>query len=358
MQIAETELNQARSDYDALVNATPNETECIAKASMVVDFKQKTYEALLEQYEAARVREALRANIITVIEPAVFPTRPSQPNIFMNIVLGMIVGLVGGIGLVFLFENLNPRLYTMDQIESVTDLDIIGKIPSIKARGLSGLGKNKLKTNNPAFKESFHKLQTKIYQENTSDQPIKSLLITSAVPGEGKSTIIANLALAMGRAGQKVVIVDCDMRIPTQHKIFSLPNKLGLSSVLSKQSVLVDVLQKSQNPNTWVITSGPIPPNPIELLGSPQMKTMIELLEQKFSYVLIDTPALLPVGDAIVVSTLVDAIVLVARQNHTKEDVLQEACKLLADINTNTIGVIVNEAKHNGTHYYYSGKYT
>jgi non-specific protein-tyrosine kinase len=358
LQIAEADLNQARADYDALVTASPNDAESIAKASLVTDFKQKTYETLLEQYEAARVREAIRANTITIIEPAVLPLSPSQPNLLINIALGVIVGLVGGLGLVFLFENLNPRLYTLDQIETVTELDVIGKIPSVRPKGLSGFRKNTLKTNSSVFKESFHKLQTKIYQQNTTDQTIKSLMITSAVPGEGKSTIIANLALAMGKTGQKVIVVDCDMRIPTQHKIFNLPNKLGLSSLLHQQSMLIDVLQKSHNPNTWVITSGPIPSNPIELLGSPQMKSLIELLVQKFAYVLLDTPALLPVGDAIVLSTLVDAMVLVTRQTYIKEDVLREACKLLTDTDRKIIGVIVNEAKQNGTHYYYSGKYT
>ena len=232
-----------------------------------------------------------------------------------------------------------------------------GKIPSIKAKGLSGIRKSTLKLNSTAFKESFQKLQTKIYQQNSNNQSIKSLLVTSAVPGEGKSTIVSNLALAMGKAGQKVILVDCDMRIPTQHKIFGLPNKLGLSSILNQQAMLIDVLQKSHNPNTWVITSGPIVPNQIELLGSPQMKSLIELLMQKFNYVLLDAPALLPVGDAIVLSTLVDTIALVTRQTYTKEDVIREACKVLADLNTKIIGVIVNEAKQNGSNYYYKGKY-
>ena len=148
----------------------------------------------------------------------------------MNIALGFIVGLAGGIGLVFLFENLNPRLHTLDQIETVTELDIIEKIPSIKHKGIKRLFKHEVNTNNHAFNGSFQRLQTKISQQNTNSHPIKSIVFTSAVPGEGKSTIVSNLALAIGRAGQRVIIVDCDMRIPTQHKIFGLPNKLGLST--------------------------------------------------------------------------------------------------------------------------------
>ena len=276
----------------------------------------------------------------------------------MNIGLGFIVGLVGGIGLVFLFENLNPRLYTLDQIETVTELDIIEKIPSVRQKGLSGLFKQTLKINSPAFKGSFQKLQTKISQLNTSDHPIKSILFSSAVPGEGKSTIVSNLALAMGKAGQNVIVVDCDMRLPTQHKIFGLPNKLGLSTLLTQQTRLIDVLQKSRNPNTWVLTSGPVASNPMELLGSSQMKSVLELLVQKFDYVLLDTPALLPVGDAIALSNIIDAIVLVIRQSYCKEDDLRETYKQLSDLNTRIIGVVVNDAKQTRSYHYNKYKYS
>jgi succinoglycan biosynthesis transport protein ExoP len=355
---SEDELNQARSDYENLVAQTPNDTEGIAKANLVIDLKQNTYETLLDEYEAARLREAIRANTITVIEPAVLPLKPTQPKALLNIALGFMVGLVGGIGLVFLFENLNPRVHTMDQIETITKLDIIEKIPSVKQKGLSGLFKKPVIINNPIFKGSFQKLQAKISQLNSSDHPIKRILFSSAVPGEGKSTIVSNLAIAMGKTGQNVIVVDCDMRLPMQHKFFGLPNKLGLSTLLTQQTRLLDVLQKSRNPNTWVLTSGPVVSNAMELLVSPQMKSVLELLVQKFDYVLLDTPALLPVGDAIALSNIVDAIVLVIRQSYCKEDDLRETCKQLADMNSKLIGVVVNDAKQSGRYYYNKYKYS
>lgn len=358
LAIAEVELNQARTDYEALVAKSPTDTEGISRAKLVADLKEQTYETLLTQYEAARVREAIRANIITIIDPAVLPIEPSQPNKIMNIGLGFIIGLVGGIGLVFLFENLNPRLYTLDQIEAVTELDIIEKIPSVRQKGLAGLFSKNNKFSSPVFRGSFQKLQTKISQINTNDQQIKSILFSSAVPGEGKSTIVSNLALAMGKAGQNVIVVDCDMRLPTQHKIFGLPNKLGLSSLLSQQTRLIDVMQKSRNPNTWVLTSGPVTSNAMELLGSAQMKSVLELLVQKFDYILLDTPALLPVGDAIALSNIADAIVLVTRQSYCKEDDLRETFKQLSDLNTRIIGVVVNDAKQARSYYYNKYKYS
>ena len=352
LNIAETELNKARTDYETLVAKSPGNTEGIAAASLIADLKQKTYETLLDQYEAARVREAMRANIITVIEPAVLPLKPSQPNKIMNITLGFIIGLAGGIGLVYLFENLNPRLRSMDQIESITELDIIEKIPSLKHKSIKRLFKNEFDTNDHALTGSFQRLQTKISQKNTNEHPIKSIVFTSAVPGEGKSTIVSNLALALGKAGQRVIIVDCDMRIPTQHKIFGLPNKIGLSTLLTQQTKLTDVTQKDRNPNTWIMTSGPTVPNALELLGSPQMKTVIDLLLQKYDYVLLDTPALLPVGDVLALTNLVDGIILVTRQAFCTEDDLRDAYKQLADYKGKFIGVVVNDVKQTRSYYY------
>jgi non-specific protein-tyrosine kinase len=358
LAIAETELNQVRTDYETLVAKSPDDSDGIAKAKLVTDLKQNTYETLLDQYEAARIREALRANTITIVEPANLPLKPSQPNLVMNITLGFIVGLVGGIGLAFLFENLNPRLYSMAQVEAVTELDVIGKIPSIKRKGVTGLFTHTLNINSALFKESFHKLQTKISQQNTDGHTMKSLLVTSAVPGEGKSTVVTNLAFAMAETGQKVLVIDCDMRLPALNKFFGLPNTLGLSTLLNQETTLTNVLQKTRIPNVQVITSGPVPPNPMGLLGLPLMKALIEKLGQHYDCILLDTPAILPVGDAIVLATIVDAIALVTRQTFSKEDAVRDACKQLVDLNRRTLGVIVNDAAMNGNSYYYHRKYS
>lgn len=358
LSTAEGELNQARSDYEALVAKSPTATDEIAKANLVIDLKQKTYETLLDEYEASRLRDAIRANTISIIDPAIEPTKPSQPNTVLNIALGMIVGLAGGIGLAFLNENLNPRLYTLGQIETISELDILEKIPYIKSKRFDILMKSTPRLDGPAFKASFQKLQTKISQKNTGNPKIKSILFSSAVPSEGKSTIVANLALAMGQVGQNVIVIDCDLHLPVQHKIFNLPNKLGLSTLLTQQTRLIDALQKTRYLNTWVLSSGPNIPNAIELLGSPQMKSLIELLVQKFDYVLLDTPALLPVGDAIALSNYSDAIILVTRQFYCKEDDFKETVKQLGDVDKRIMGLIVNYAKQTGSNYYNKYKYS
>ena len=353
----EQEVTRARAEYLNLVANTPEDIEGIQNASQMLDLKQQMYASILEQYEETRQRLSLRANSISVVEPALPPDDPSKPRKLSNIALGLLVGLVGGLGLTFLLENLDTSLYTTDQIESVSELKVIGKIPTIKQKGLLRLRKSLNKVNGAAFNESFQKLQTKIFQQNVNGQPIKSLLITSAVPGEGKSTIVSNLAIAMAKVGQHVIVVDCDLRLPTQHKIFNLPNKLGLSSFLNHEAMLIDVLQKSHNQNAWVITSGPLVSNPIELIRSPQMKSLIDLLVQKYEYVLLDTPAMLPVGDATALLPMADMMILVARKGYCKESTLREACKTLADMNHKIIGVVVNESQQNGSHYYYKKNY-
>jgi succinoglycan biosynthesis transport protein ExoP len=354
---AEAELNQARLDYETLISKSPNDTDAIAKANLLVDLKQKTYESLLNDYDAARVQEAVRANIITIVEPAILPLKPSQPKAYLNIALGFMVGLVGGIGLAFLNENLNPRLYTLEQIETISDLDILEKIPFVKSKGFNRLVKRAPHLDGPAFNASFQKLQTKITQKNTGNPRLKSILFTSAVPSEGKSTIVANLALAMGKVGQNIIVIDSDLHLPVQHKIFNLPNKLGLSTLLTQQTRLIDALQKTRFMNTWVLTSGPNVPNSMELLGSPKMKSVIELLAQKFDYVLIDSPALLPVGDAIALSNFVDGIIVVTRQFYCKEDDLKETIKQLGDVDKRIMGLVINDAKQTSSNYYNKYKY-
>jgi len=351
--LAEEELNQAREEYESLLAASPEDTDNVEKANMVVDLKTRTYETLLDQYESARLRELLRANIITIVEPAVVPLKPSQPNKVLFIALGFIAGMMGGFGAAYIVEFMNPRLHTPNQVEEVTELSVIGKIPSIRYKGLLGLVNRKRKPNKVAFKESFHKLQAKISQLSTDENPIKSILITSAVPGEGKSTILTNLALALANTGQNVIAVDCDMRRPVLHHLNELQNEIGLSTLLNRKITLGKAIQKTQQPNLHLITSGPVVPNPMELLGSNHMKDLINSLVGKYDVVLLDAPAILPVGDALILAPLVSATILIVRQDISKEDYVRDAYKQLVDLKIRIIGVALNESKQNGGYYYY-----
>ena len=356
---AEAELNQARQEYETDLNQSGADSERVMAANEAITLKERTYATLLEQYEQARLNEAIRANIISVVEPAILPLEPSKPRKALNISLGLLIGLVGGVGLVFLLENLSTRLHTSDQIQAVTELGVIGKIPPIKRKRLFVSESRNGRNSFSAFRESFRFMRSKISTQNPTSPnggPFKTLMFTSSIPGEGKSTVVNNLALAIAQAGQKVVVVDCDLRRPTQHKLSNLSNKVGLSSVLVQHEPLEKALQKTRYPNLEVLSSGPLPQNPTELLGSPLMILLIDRLTHLYDMVLIDTPALLPVVDGAVIAPLVDGVVLVARRNFVREEAVRETCKQLELINARVIGVVVNESEQNGTYYYYHGR--
>jgi succinoglycan biosynthesis transport protein ExoP len=293
------------------------------------------------------VREVIRANTLAVVEPAVTPRAPSKPRKALNIGLGFMVGLAGGTGLAFLFENLDTTLYTTQQIEEVAALSTLGKIPAAKRRQQIAL----FNGNSPQG-EAFRRLRTSISALD-HNAPLRTLLVTSAEPREGKSTVVANLALALAQSGRNVIVVDGDLRLPTLHEIFDLPNEMGLSSILEQKATLDEAVQESNIPGVQVLTSGLLPPNPAELLDSPQMTALIEQLAQQFDIVLLDAPSLLAVTDAAVLAPVVDGVVLVVGRAQARREAVRAARQQLADVKANSIGVVVNRAEQDGRYTYY-----
>jgi len=351
----EAELVKLREDYNGILAQTPDNSEQLKTSADAVEIKEKTYSILLEQYEQARLKEALRENVISIVEPAIEPKSPIKPNKVINIGLGFLIGLAGGVGLALLLENLGARLYTAEQIEVVTELVPIGKIPKFNSKGLLLAQNGNLKIKYTLFKESFRRLQTRIvtqFTEKSKVHPIKTILFTSALPSEGKSTIVANLAIAFAQNGKKTLVIDCDLRIPTQHKILGLPNRQGLSDVLNRHAKPDEVIQKTRYNDMYLLTSGSLPANPTELLGASQMKALLDKLVDEYQIIILDAPALLPVADATLLAGVVDGVVLVTRRAFSKEENVREACRQLGEINAHMLGVVINEAEQNGTYYY------
>jgi non-specific protein-tyrosine kinase len=351
---AEAELDLAWQEYEHLVQRSPDASVEISSASQAVDLKEQTYATLMEQYEQAYLREAIRANTISSVEPAVLPEQPVRPNRVLNIVLGFLVGLAGGVGLAFLFENLNTRLYTSEQIEDVVRLAPLGRIPRLKGRRSPAR-----QNGDAALEDSFFRLQLRLLGHCSTckdGEALQSLLVTSSEPGEGKSTIVCQLAQALAQTGQRVIVVDCDLRRPSQHKNFGLGNEIGLSSVLSGRSELDAAVQDSQCAGLRVLTSGPLSPNPVELLGSFRMKALLSSLRQQSDLVLVDAPALLAVSDASVLAPLLDGAVLVARRSFIRKAALLEALRQLEEIQMPVLGVVINEAESNGIYSYYQSR--
>ena len=204
--------------------------------------------------------------------------------------------------------------------------------------------------------EAIRRLRTSVLAHSTNGSSGTSnhtFLITSSEPGEGKTTIAVHLAAAMAQYYQKVVLVDTDMRLPTVHKILALPNTQGLSNILRQKAYPGDVVQPSFLTGLSVITSGPRPSNPSELLGSLRMETLIEELATQYDVVLLDSPAFMSVADAAVLAPLVDKVVLVVRRNLVRQEALRETCKHLENMDVKPVGIVVNDAEQSGSYYYY-----
>ena len=256
---------------------------------------------------------------MVIAKPAVVPLSPVRPRTMTNVLLAMIVGGMLAVGAAFLVEYLDDTVKSPDDVTRVTGLSTLGAIARLKdAAGTQRQLISWVQTKAPET-EAYRTLRTNI-QFSSVDKPIRTLLVTSSGPGEGKSTTAANLAVVMAQTGQKVILVDTDLRRPVIHKTFGVPNNVGITTtLLAGQDVdLATYLQPTEIENLSVLTSGPIPPNPSELLGSHRMGHVIEQLSQAADLVIFDTPPVLVVTDASVLGRQVDGVLLVADAGGTR----------------------------------------
>lgn len=330
------ELALAREDYDALLQDDPENTAGLTALAASIDLKEQTQLTLLQQYETLSIEQALIRNQITIIDSASIPGRPAKPRHGINVVLGIVVGLVAGVGVALLVENLDNTLNTVHQIETITDSPTVGLIPSSEEQ-------LKILTLNNDFQselEAFRRLRTNIMA--TDIRMNQAILVTSAEQGDGKSTILSNLAVVMGQSGRRVLVIDCDLRRPFQHNLFDVSNKHGLTDVLLGDMTAEEAIQGTSYPRLEVITSGELPPNPTELLGSPQMAEFLDAMKAEYDMVLIDTPALYSVIDAAVLVPLVESVVLVVAKSQSHRDALVAVREQLSSVRAKAINVVIN----------------
>ncbi len=354
----ERELDQARREYENLAAQSPEDAERIAAASRSIALKEQTYAMLLEQYEQARIREAIRANALSVVEPAVVPETPSKPRQVLNIALGFMVGLAGGTGLAFLFENLDDTIKTPDDVSGALGLGTLGAIGRL-AKGEEQLVVAAQPLSPVA--EAFRALCTNIRFSGV-DNPLRTLLVTSPSLTEGKSITVANLAVAMAQAGLRVVAVDADLRRPRLGQLFGLDLReqvtterlwWGLSGSLLEGRTNGQ-LRPVQVQGLRVLPSGELPPNPAELMGSQHMQRLLHELAQQVDVVLIDSPPVLPVADATALAKAVDGVLLVLEAGHTRRKAARQAVESLRQVGANLVGVVLNGVPTDRGSYYYS----
>lgn len=282
---------------------------------------------------------------VSVIKPAVAPSIPSSPNTRLNLLLGLLVGLGLGLGAAFLRTKLDNRIRGEADLRDITGVPILGGISfdpeATRKPLLTQTGPQSPRA------ESFRQLRTNLQFANVAGSA-KTVLVTSSVPGEGKSTTATNLAIALAEAGQNVCLVDADLRRPMVNEYLGLARGAGLTTALVGAADVHDLLQPWGEGSLYVLASGQIPPNPSELLGSDAMKQLIERLEDVFDSVIIDAPPLLPVTDAAVLSQHVGGVLLVVGSQKLRHQDLEKALNSLKMVGSNILGVVLNRLPTKG----------
>lgn len=299
----------------------------------------------------SQVIEIMQIENVSVVDEAVMPNSPISPRVPLNVAVAFVVGLMGAFGLVFLLEYVDRTIKDPTEAEKQLGMPVVGVVPQVNGDMLFTLNDPR---SPPA--EAFRTLRTNI-QYSSVDLQIRQILVSGANPSCGKSTIAANLAVTLARSGASVLLVDADMRKPTIHKIFEINNEPGLSSLIFNEELdMASVVRKSDHKKLMLMPSGPIPPYPAEMLASARMKKLSGYFAQQFDYVIFDSPPIIAVTDAAVVSRLVDGTLFVLDYGRVKTDEALGALEHLHKVQANILGAVINGVPHNKD-YYYSYQY-
>ncbi len=329
------------------------------------DTNRELYKGLLQRMKEAGVSAGITASNIQVVDQAEVPLKPHRPNKPLNLILAMVVGLFLGVGLAFFFEYLDNTVKTPEEVEQQIRLPSLGMVPEISHERRKRLESGKsypvelVTYGHPRslLSEAYRNIRTSILL-SFSERPPKRIAISSPNPEEGKTTTVINTAIALSQTGAKVVIIDADLRRPRVHKVFNDENGLGLSNFLSGHTELEPLIKSTEIPNLFYISSGPIPPNPSELIGSKLFRSMIDSLGERFDHIVLDSPPILGFADTIILSTVVDGLILVVVGGKTPRETLQQAKEALHQVNAKILGVVINRINiHRSDYGYYYYRY-
>jgi succinoglycan biosynthesis transport protein ExoP len=341
-----------------------------------LDTNRQLYEGLLEKLKEAGVSAGLRSNNFRIVDVARVPMGPIEPNIPRNLAFAFMLGLTSGVGLAFLLEGLDSTVRTTEQAQMISGLPPLGMIPlgSRSAREGANAKRLVIASSKEAVElitqvrpqsqmaESYRALRTSLLLSNLGAPP-KVIMVTSALPQEGKTTTSINTAVVLAQKGIRVLLIDADLRRPSIHKTLGMGPRSGLSNVLTGSTTLEQAITRSSIlPNLDVLPAGTPPPNPAELLASSNMRDVLEELRSHYDHIVVDTPPTLSVTDAVVLSPRADAIVLVIRSGQTTKQALRRARNILMQVNAKVSGVLLNAVDLSSPDYYYyyeyQGKYS
>ncbi len=371
-------LKRIVDEYNIKLEELPDKTLQLARLERARRLNENIYLMMKEKYEESRITRAGQIGKIRMVDEAVPSGNPISPRTNRNLLLGALIGLGLGIGITFMIEYMDNSIRTIENVERLK-LPLLGSIPEIHPELTNGKWKphfikqfqskngkkvdagkiaerliTHLKPKSP-ISEAYRALRTQL-QYSKTDEPIRTILVSSPGPGEGKSTSVANLAIALAQMGSKVVLADTDLRRPVLHNLFNLSREVGLTNYLVGNEPLAGIVKATEIENLHIITTGILPPNPSEMVGSKRMREFLHEIKQEFEYVLFDSPPMIAVTDALVLAPWVDGVVVVIRSGKTDQDAAMRSFELLQNVHGRALGVLLNDVSSSnmyGSYYYY-----
>jgi len=364
VQAVKNEYLSAQAQEQSLINALDQQKrEALALNRKGIDYSalqrdalsnRQIFESLLQRTKETGISGELKTSNIRVIDVAETPRRPASPNVIANLLLAFFGGLTLAVGIAFFFEYLDNRIKTPDEIKAHLGLPFLGLVPALFAKDLHDPLISKGVPAN--FSEAFRAVRTNVLFSSADEGP-KVIVVTSAGPGEGKTLVASNLAVAMAQAAQRVLLMDADMRRPRVHSLFGIAQEPGLSNVLVGNAKPSDAVRITTVPGLWAMPAGMIPPNPAELIGSKRFKEFLGTLGQHFDFVIVDTPPVMAVTDSSIAAHVATGLIFVLGAEMTTRHTAQRAVEQLSHARPKFLGAILNrvDLQHQG--YYYSQYY-
>lgn len=352
-------------DISKLLSATQQEAQNLNEKFIQysvlkrdVDTKRQLFDSLLKRMGEQNINEEVQSVNVVHLEPAKMPKAPDRPRKLLNIMLGLIFGCFGGFGLVFFMEYFDNTLKSPDDVEQKLGVPVLGMIGFLKhddaAHDFQEIETIVQTDPKSPYSENYKALRTAIML-SSADSPPNKLLVTSMGPEEGKTATSVNLATVIAQMDKKVLLIDCDLRKPRIHKIFKMENNAGVSTFVAGSST--KIVRQSRIPNLYVITSGPIPPNPSEMLGSARFDELLASVLDKFDMVICDSPPLLSVTDSLILSRKIGNVMVVARAGKATFEMVAKGLKAINEIKARAIGILLNAVDFSKGGYYYYYRY-
>ncbi len=347
------ELNQKELEYNRLEREK--------------ETNSRLYELVLRRLKETDISRLLQNNNVRILDRALVPEVPIMPRVPLNLAIGVLLGLVAGVALAFLREAIDSTVKTQEDVEEGLGMTFLGVIPTIKETREGpdkGVPLPEGETRDlhvhefpkSSVAECCRTIRTNIFFMSP-DKRMSRLLVTSAGPREGKTVTAVNIATVMSQSNSRVLIVDTDMRRPRVHRVFGLENEIGLSSLIIGEATYEDAIKRTPVPNLDVLMCGPIPPNPAELLHTERFHRILEELEERYDWIIFDSPPTIAVTDSMILSNLVDGVLLVVKGSQTSKELVRRAKEKLAGVNAPLLGCVLNdvdlENREYGHYYYY-----